>query len=148
MALSMPLAYYELQAPRSMHTKAMLVDGDISVFGSFNFDMRSAYSDTEVMLAVKSEPLNDRMEAYMLDMRALARPLMQDVADRSGALVALGLRDRLSIDPAHYLLCAADLSVRQAESLTQRTGLPVATLDTLKPMLRETVRALRQQSRR
>ncbi|MCK6403736.1 MAG: hypothetical protein L6Q74_17820 [Sphaerotilus natans subsp. sulfidivorans] len=60
----------------------------------------------------------------------------------------LHLRDRLGIDPAHYLLCAADLSVRQAESLTQRTGLPVATLDTLKPMLRETVRALRQQSRR
>ena len=75
MALSMPLAYYELQAPRSMHTKAMLVDGDISVFGSFNFDMRSAYSDTEVMLAVKSEPLNDRMAAYMLDMRALALPV-------------------------------------------------------------------------
>jgi DNA-binding IclR family transcriptional regulator len=32
-----------------------------------------------------------------MDMRALARPLMQDVADRSGAMVALGLRDRLNM---------------------------------------------------
>ena len=30
------------------------------------------------MLAVKSEPLNDRMEAYMLDMRALALPVEAD----------------------------------------------------------------------
>ena len=61
MALSMPLAYYELQAPRSMHTKAMLVDGNISVFGSFNFDMRSAYLDTELMLAIDSEGLNAQL---------------------------------------------------------------------------------------
>ena len=52
-----------------------------------------------------------------------------------------------SIDVGHsadFVWLAADLSVRQAESLTQRTGLPVATLDTLKPMLREAVRSLRQ----
>ena len=89
MALSMPLAYYELQAPRSMHTKAMLVDGDISVFGSFNFDMRSAYSDTEVMLAVKSEPLNDRIEAYMLEMRAMALPVEADGGYGEGEAEAL-----------------------------------------------------------
>ena len=89
MALSLPLAYYELQAPRSMHTKAMLVDGDISVFGSFNFDMRSAYSDTEVMLAVKSEPLNDLMEAYMLEMRAMALPVEADGGYGEGEAEAL-----------------------------------------------------------
>ena len=85
----MPLAYYELQAPRSMHTKAMLVDGDISVFGSFNYDMRSAYADTEVMLAVKSEPLNDLVEAYMLDMRAMALPVEADGGYGEGEAEAL-----------------------------------------------------------
>ena len=89
MTLSMPLTCYELQAPRSMHTKAMLVDGDISVFGSFNFDMRSAYSDTEVMLAVKSEPLNDLMEAYMLEMRAMALPVEADGGYGEGEAEAL-----------------------------------------------------------
>lgn len=89
MALSLPLAYYELQAPRSMHTKAMLVDGDISVFGSFNYDMRSAYADTEVMLAVKSEPLNDLVEAYMLDMRAMALPVEADGGYGEGEAEAL-----------------------------------------------------------
>lgn len=78
MTLSMPLAYYELQAPRSMHTKAMLVDGEVSVFGSFNFDMRSAYSDTEVMLAVRGEALGEMMEDYMLEMRAMALPVEAD----------------------------------------------------------------------
>ena len=85
----MPLSYYELQAPRSMHTKAMLVDRDISVFGSFNFDMRSAYADTEVMLAVKSEPLNAMMEDYMLDMRAMALPVEQDGSYGQGEVEAL-----------------------------------------------------------
>lgn len=89
MTLSMPLTCYELQAPRSMHTKAMLVDGDISVFGSFNYDMRSAYSDTEVMLAVKSEPLNDLMEAYMLEMRAMALPVEADGGYGEGEAEAL-----------------------------------------------------------
>lgn len=89
MALQMPLSYYELQAPRSMHTKAMLVDRDISVFGSFNFDMRSAYADTEVMLAVKSEPLNAMMEDYMLDMRAMALPVEQDGSYGQGEVEAL-----------------------------------------------------------
>ncbi|HRO60611.1 MAG TPA: IclR family transcriptional regulator, partial [Burkholderiaceae bacterium] len=32
-----------------------------------------------------------------LDVRQIARPLMQDMADATGALVSLGTRDRLSI---------------------------------------------------
>jgi DNA-binding IclR family transcriptional regulator len=32
-----------------------------------------------------------------MDMRQMARPLMQDLADRAGAMVSLGMRDRLSM---------------------------------------------------
>lgn len=56
--LSMGLPVYESQTPYSLHTKSLLVDEDLSVFGSFNFDMRSAYIDTEVMLLLESQPLN------------------------------------------------------------------------------------------
>ena len=89
MALSMPLTCYELQAPRSMHTKAMLVDGEVSVFGSFNFDMRSAYSDTEVMLAVRGEALCGMAEDYMLEMRAMALPVAADGGYGAGEAEAL-----------------------------------------------------------
>lgn len=51
----MDLDLYEFQGDFSMHTKAMLVDRDLSAFGSFNFDMRSAYIDTELMLVIRSE---------------------------------------------------------------------------------------------
>lgn len=63
--LSLNARMYEVQTPYSMHTKSMLVDGQLSVFGSFNFDMRSAYIDTEVMLVVESRELNERLAGHM-----------------------------------------------------------------------------------
>ena len=45
----------------SLHTKNILVDDRISVIGSFNFDMRSAYLDTELMLVIDSEELNAQL---------------------------------------------------------------------------------------
>ncbi len=70
MVTKMELALYEFQGGASMHTKTMLIDRDISVFGSFNFDMRSAYSDTELMLVIRSEAVNEQLEAHMREMRA------------------------------------------------------------------------------
>lgn len=58
-----------------------------------------------------------------MDMRALARPLMQDVADRSGALVALGLRDRLSMIYVETCRSEAALTL----SLNVGSRIPVAT---------------------
>lgn len=46
---------------RSLHTKTILVDDNISIVGSFNIDMRSAYLDTEMMLAVDCPELNSRL---------------------------------------------------------------------------------------
>ena len=55
----------EQQTECSMHTKSVLIDDDLSIFGSFNVDPRSAYIDTELMLAVYSQPLAAQLEAHM-----------------------------------------------------------------------------------
>lgn len=61
MAQSLGVSLWEFQGARSMHTKSVLVDDTLSVIGSFNFDPRSAYLDTELMLAVYSEELNAQL---------------------------------------------------------------------------------------
>ena len=43
---------------KSLHTKTILIGNDLSVVGSFNTDMRSAYLDTELMLVIESEEIN------------------------------------------------------------------------------------------
>ena len=52
---------WELGAGRSSHTKTILIDDNISIVGSFNFDMRSAYLDTETMLLIESKELNRQL---------------------------------------------------------------------------------------
>ncbi len=49
----------------SYHGKSMVIDDDISVVGSFNMDMRSAYLDTELMLVIKSDELNAQLRTIM-----------------------------------------------------------------------------------
>ncbi len=49
----------------SYHGKSMVIDDDISVVGSFNMDMRSAYLDTELMLVIKSDELNAQLRGIM-----------------------------------------------------------------------------------
>jgi phosphatidylserine/phosphatidylglycerophosphate/cardiolipin synthase-like enzyme len=52
---------YEFMGNGSMHTKNILVDDRISIIGSYNFDMRSTYLDTEVMLVIDSKELNSTL---------------------------------------------------------------------------------------
>lgn len=54
----------EYEGGDSYHAKMLLID-DISVIGSFNWDMRSVYLDTELMLVIRSEEFADEVEAYM-----------------------------------------------------------------------------------
>ena len=58
-----------------MHTKAILIDDHIGVYGSFNVDPRSAYIDTELMLAVDSPELTALLEAYMDTLLAQSAPV-------------------------------------------------------------------------
>lgn len=54
---------YELMNEHAVHTKAVLVDDDISIVGSYNLDMRSTYLDTELMLVIDSPELNEQIRA-------------------------------------------------------------------------------------
>lgn len=49
---------YELMNIYAVHTKAVLMDDNLSIIGSYNLDMRSTYLDTELMLVIDSEELN------------------------------------------------------------------------------------------
>ena len=59
---------YEVMNDYALHTKAVLVDDNLSIIGSYNLDMRSTYLDTELMLVVDSRELNahirEQMEYY------------------------------------------------------------------------------------
>ena len=54
---------YELMNEHAVHTKVVLVDDDISIVGSYNLDMRSTYLDTELMLVIESQELNEQIRA-------------------------------------------------------------------------------------
>ena len=48
----------EYARDRSAHVKTVVIDDHLSIIGSFNFDMRSAYLDTETMLLIDSPEIN------------------------------------------------------------------------------------------
>ncbi len=49
----------------SYHGKCFTIDKRLCAVGSFNWDMRSAYLDTELMLVVDSKPLNRQLRREM-----------------------------------------------------------------------------------
>ncbi len=69
---------YEFQGEHSMHDKSILIDDDISIIGSFNVDMRSAYLDTEVMIVVHGTEFNKQLETYMYAMQDKSLPVLSD----------------------------------------------------------------------
>ena len=59
--LSTGLTVGEYLGEHSLHTKNVLIDDRLCLVGSFNFDMRSAYLDTELMLVIDSADLNAQL---------------------------------------------------------------------------------------
>lgn len=59
------LNIYEYEGGVSYHGKSISIGNRLSVIGSFNMDMRSAYLDTELMLVVDSEALNRQLRENM-----------------------------------------------------------------------------------
>lgn len=55
----------------SYHGKCLTIDDHISMIGSFNFDMRSTYINTEIMVAIDSQEVNaslkEKMKIYEKD---------------------------------------------------------------------------------
>lgn len=56
---------YEYDGGNSSHGKSIVIDGEISIIGSYNMDLRSTYMDTELMVAVKSPALTEELSGYM-----------------------------------------------------------------------------------
>lgn len=67
---------YEYDGGTSNHGKSILIDNDLSIVGSYNLDLRSTYLDTELMLVVQSEGLNQELEEYMTAMEQDSRKII------------------------------------------------------------------------
>lgn len=53
---------YEFQGEESLHTKTYVFDNNISVVGSFNFDHRSSYINTESMVIIHSKDFTEQLK--------------------------------------------------------------------------------------
>lgn len=75
----------EYDGGTSTHGKSIVIDGRISIIGSYNMDLRSTYMDTEIMLAVKSEELAkellDNMEQIEKDCRRVVSATEYETPD-------------------------------------------------------------------
>ena len=56
---------YEYDGGTSTHGKSIVIDDDIAIVGSYNFDLRSSYMDTEMMLVVQSPGLAAELQSNM-----------------------------------------------------------------------------------
>lgn len=56
------ITIYEYMGKYSTHGKSMVIDDDIAVVGSYNFDCRSTYVDTETMLVVCGKEITRQLE--------------------------------------------------------------------------------------
>ena len=80
---------YEYMGSRSCHSKTLVIDDRISVVGSFNFDMRSAYLDTEMMLVIDSPELNAHLRQYIRGYMERSRYVLPDGTQGQGPEFAL-----------------------------------------------------------
>lgn len=74
--LSTGVRLLEYAGGKSYHGKAMAIDDALSVIGSFNLDLRSAYLDTELMLVIRSPEINAELRSYMDALHADCRAVL------------------------------------------------------------------------
>ena len=83
--LSCGLDIYEAVSDQSLHTKTVLIGNDLSIVGSFNADMRSAYLDTELMLVIESEEVNAALRQESVQYIDQSRLALHDGGTEYGA---------------------------------------------------------------
>ena len=91
--------FHEFQGIHSMHNKSLLIDDDLAIIGSYNFDMRSAYLDTEVMMVVHGEDFAKLLETEFMKMEQESLPVNQD-----GSYGTNGDVEPLTLSPAKRAL--------------------------------------------
>ena len=77
--------FTELMNEYPVHTKAVLIDERLSVVGSYNLDMRSTYLDTELMLVIDSEKLNQQIRATESDYMEKSKEVLANGHETEGA---------------------------------------------------------------
>lgn len=60
----------------SYHGKSITIDDRLSIVGSFNMDMKSAYQDTELMLVIDSPELNEQLTGIFNEYHKDAAPAL------------------------------------------------------------------------
>lgn len=60
--LSTGINVEEYMGNHSMHAKSVVIDDELAIVGSFNFDCRSTYVDTEMMLVVHGEEIATQLD--------------------------------------------------------------------------------------
>ena len=75
----------EFLGGQSLHTKTVLVDDNISIVGSFNLDIRSAYLDTEMMLYIDCPELNTELRKTAETQLDYCKHVAPDGSERFGA---------------------------------------------------------------
>lgn len=60
---------YEYMGAHSTHGKSLVIDDDLAVVGSYNFDCRSTYVDTETMLVVHGKEITTQLEGKLNDLK-------------------------------------------------------------------------------
>lgn len=68
----------EYAGGESYHGKSIAIDDDLSIIGSFNMDLRSAYVDTELMLVIRSEFINRQLRDNMASFHVNCRKIINN----------------------------------------------------------------------
>lgn len=76
---------YEYLGKQAQHTKTVLADDRISIVGSCNFDMRSVYLDTELMLVIDSPEINAQLREQIGQMKESCRHMYPDGTLQDGS---------------------------------------------------------------
>lgn len=76
--LNCGLTVVEWMGGQSLHTKTVVIDENLCIVGSFNFDMRSAYLDTELMLVIDCPELNRQIRDSFQDMASQSQKVLSD----------------------------------------------------------------------
>lgn len=79
---------YEYFGEYAQHTKAVLVGNDLTIAGSCNFDMRSVYLDTELMLAIHCPKLNAQIRMQLDSLKEGSRHMYPDGTLQDGPAYA------------------------------------------------------------
>ncbi len=72
------LEIYEYDGGYSTHGKSFVIDDDLCGIGSYNFDLRSTYMDTELMLVVQSRELTAQLREAMEEIERDCRRVVDE----------------------------------------------------------------------